>query len=253
MATTLTDLLHHPELWRAGRLESPAATVATGFPVLDAVLAGRGWPRAGLVELASDAIGIGELRLLAPALATLAAEPRWITWINPPHIPYAPALASLGIDVRKVLLVHPAKHIDAVWATERALKSGTASALLAWFDESKLKPTEVRKLKLAAREGNALAVLFRPATAVRQASMAELRIRLETAATDQLIVDVCKRRGGWPTTLTVPLPAVPRIGRNVVVEHLKLWRARPARIPRTNTPRLPIMPAQSAPQNLTLH
>ena len=64
---------------------------------LDGQLPGGGWPDSGLVELLPNESGIGELRLLMPALAKLSREARWIAWIAPPYLPYAPALASAGI------------------------------------------------------------------------------------------------------------------------------------------------------------
>src|SRR5512139_3530390 len=99
-------LLHHPEIWRAkwhaqgrsARPEPDTTSLSTGHEALDRLLADRGWPRDGLVELLGNQPGIGELRLLIPALAALSRhESRWILWINPPHIPYAPALESLGV------------------------------------------------------------------------------------------------------------------------------------------------------------
>ena len=78
---TSETLLAHPDLWRAGRIEPSARAIGTGYPTLDGLLADRGWPKAGLVELLSPRIGIGELRLLGPALAALSVqEQRWITW-----------------------------------------------------------------------------------------------------------------------------------------------------------------------------
>src|SRR3954452_7959187 len=103
-------LLAHPDLWRAERIEPHRnglpnglpIGIATGYPTLDTLLIDRGWPRAGLIELLSARHGIGELRLLGPALAALSTqEQRWITWIDPPHIPYAPALTEIGIDISK--------------------------------------------------------------------------------------------------------------------------------------------------------
>ncbi|NJN53246.1 MAG: hypothetical protein HC809_17285 [Gammaproteobacteria bacterium] len=46
--SAVTDLLRHPDVWRAGRrLESQLPTIATGYPALDRVLAGQGWPARG--------------------------------------------------------------------------------------------------------------------------------------------------------------------------------------------------------------
>jgi len=229
-ASTLVEtLLHHPEIWRAhrsaSRPEADITPLSTGHEALDRLLADRGWPRHGLVELLGSQPGIGELRLLMPALAALSQqESRWILWVNPPHIPYAPALESLGVDVRKVLLVHPRQHQDALWALEQAQRSGTCSAALAWLDESRLRNPEIRRLKLAARAGTTLTLLFRSDDAARHASMAELRLRLRSTGPQSLGVEVVKRRGGWPANVDVTLPAPTPVTRVELEGQLALWR-----------------------------
>ena len=190
------------DLWRARELSQRRAIgsngIASGFPTLDAALFDHGWPRAGLTEILCDAHGIGELSLLAPALASLSTtDSRIIAWIAPPFVPYAPALAAAGINLDKVLLVHPADHGKALWALEQALRTGVCSAVLGWLSESLLKFTEVRRLQLAARQGGTWSSLFRPATAAEVASAAELRLRLRPRK-GGLRLDIVKRRGGWP-------------------------------------------------------
>jgi cell division inhibitor SulA len=227
---SLTEtLLAHPDLWRADRIEPRLQGIVTGHPALDALLIDRGWPKTGLVELLSGQIGIGELRLLAPALAALSRdERRWIAWIDPPHIPYAPALAEIGVDLGKLLWVRPKSPEDALWATEHAAKSGHCSTVLAWLDESKLTPKDIRRLKLATRRGEALTVLFRPDDAAQHQSMAELRILLKrTAVPDRLSVEIVKRRGGWPVAqLELPLAyRTTQISRFDLRERLTTWRS----------------------------
>ena len=263
---SVRHLLAHPQLWRAGSLDHDQVdqdTLDTGYPQLNAKLWGGGWPRAGLMELLCSEVGIGELRLLAPILARLSQEQeRWLVWINPPHVPYAPALTHLQVDIGKVLLVHPSKrsghdpgkrsgkynpgtrsgkhnpdkrsgqteankHRDALWALEQALKSGTASVAMAWLDERRLTEADIRRLKLAARQGNSLAILFRRDVAMRRSSMAELRIRLEAGADpDEVQLEIIKRRGGWPTE-----PFAIKLAHEVVAltlpaasAQLELWR-----------------------------
>ena len=101
VSDALAELLCHPALWRGGGASTPE-TVPTGFRTLDARLPGGGWPLSTLIELLVPAAGVGEIRLLLPALRTLAkadgGEPRWIAWLAPPHLPYAPALADAGLD-----------------------------------------------------------------------------------------------------------------------------------------------------------
>ncbi len=190
-------------LWRARDFArgSPAALAAngigTGFPALDALLADRGWPRAGLTELLCPAWGIGELRLLAPALATVSTtEARWIAWVDPPFVPYAPALAAAGLDLATVLLVRAEERAEAFWALEQAMRSGACGAVLGW--PGKMTLAETRRLLLAARKGGAWGCVFRSPAAQREASAADLRLRLTPSADERLRVDLLKRRGGWP-------------------------------------------------------
>lgn len=195
MNAALQAILQHPAIWRGDRHAQVAAedVVPSGFAPLDAVLPGGGWPRGALTELLPVREGIGELRLVMPALARLSAESGWLAWIAPPHIPYAPALAAAGVDTARLLLVHPRNVADAWWAAEQALRSGACGAVLAWlggFDERRM-----RRLQLAAEAGKGCGVLFRPARAGQERSAAALRLRLEPAA-QGLSVRVLKRRGG---------------------------------------------------------
>ena len=193
-----------PNLWRASELPGLRSAgiksdgIGTGFAALDDALFDRGWPRAGLTELLLDDPGIGELTLLGSALASLStAEERLIAWLAPPFVPFAPALAAAGIDVSRILLIHPDNHADALWTFEQVLKTGACSALLGWLVEPELKFAEIRRLQFAARQGSTWASLFRPAAAAGNASPAELRLHL-MPRDGGLRLDVVKRRGGWP-------------------------------------------------------
>ena len=93
----LEQLLQRKDLWRGNRWPAPPEQrLSTGFAALDAELPEGGWPTGALIEIMPAAAGIGELSLLLPCLARLSAGRRWLAWIDPPYIPYAPALASAG-------------------------------------------------------------------------------------------------------------------------------------------------------------
>ena len=229
LESSAKGLLAHPALWRAGQLHrqrpGEADTIATGFEVLDRHLPGGGWPRAGLCELMLPTAGLGELRLLLPALKALSRQARWIAWVNPPFIPYAPALAAAGIDIGRILLIHPKTHRDALWALERATRSGTCSAALAWLDERQLRTQDTRRLQMAARQGGTLSLLLRPEAARTAGSMAELRLAITPGKADgqRLDVEIRKRRGGWPVSgLSLSLVRGPRPAE--IREQLSLWR-----------------------------
>jgi cell division inhibitor SulA/protein ImuA len=178
-------------LWRGERQRMPRERLLpSGWRVLDDVLGG-GWPRAAVTEILSD--GHQGLSLLLPALARLSAEPRWLAWIMPPYVPYAPALAARGIRVDRVLLVQQVAAEQALWAVEQALKSGGCGIVLAWPD--RLQPAQLRRLQLAAERGDCPALLFRPVRVARQASPAALRLRARPAPLG-LEFEVLKRRGG---------------------------------------------------------
>ena len=251
------NLLSHPQLWRAGQLNRQHThALASGYASLDAQLPGGGWPRAGLAEVLHEQPGLGELRLLAPALADLSQdENRWIAWINPPAIPYAPALGRFGIRSDRMLMIHPKTHEDALWAAEQSARSGTCSAVLIWLDDSKLRHSQTRRLQLAARQGNALACLFRHSNAAGHASGAELRLRLHgsqaparstghtdahsTGSYSNMQVDVLKRRGGWAVdNIAVELVGDDPIRRlQDIQQQLSLWQQtkqqhRPKMVPR---------------------
>lgn len=190
----LADVLQRPDVWRAGRVPA-ACALATGFPPLDALLPGNGWPIGALTEICCARTGIGELRLLLPALAQLSRSDRWIAFIAPPYIPYPPALAAAGVDLSRLLVIYPKTPTDHRWAAETSLRAGACAAVLAW--NSVTDGAHIRRLQLAAEAGRSWGVLFQRHT-VSNLPVA-LRLRLEPADRGAALnVHVVKRRGGWP-------------------------------------------------------
>jgi hypothetical protein len=118
----LVSVLAHPAIWRGGDCAPEPSAMPSGFPELDAVLPGRGWPQAALTEVLLAREGIGEIRLTLPALARLQAGRRDVVWIAPPHLPYAPALAAAGLDLARLLIVRCHGVAEELWAYEQALR-----------------------------------------------------------------------------------------------------------------------------------
>ena len=201
----LETLLQRRDIWRGGQISPPTPRrLPTGFAALDAVLPGGGWPQDALTEILPARTGIGELRLVLPALAQLSCRDQWIAWIAPPHFPYLPALAAAGIEPSRMLLVHSRTEADALWAMTQALRSGSCSAVLAWPRQANNRT--LRRLQLAAETGETWGFLFRPPQAAGSSSPAALRLHLESSP-DGLVVDVIKCRGGViAPSLTLPTP-----------------------------------------------
>jgi len=171
----LARLLEHPAIWR-GHNAAQRPALSTGFAALDEHLPDQGWPRSGLIEILVSHFGSGELTVLLPALAALtrASCARWCVWVAPPLMPFAPALASRGVVLDRVVIVGGARPL---WAFEQTLRSGACDAVLAWARRS--MPRQTRRLQLAAERGGTLGVLFRPRRVAREASSAVLRLSLE--------------------------------------------------------------------------
>jgi cell division inhibitor SulA/protein ImuA len=204
MSGLAAALDQHPGIWRGAELARSARPgVASGFAALDAELPGGGWPCGALTEILPRHQGIGELRLLGPALARLAAQGKFIAWIAPPHLPYAPALAAAGIALARIVIVKTTRDSDSLWAAEQALASAACGGVLAWPRD--IRYTQLRRLQLAAEAGRCLAVLFRPTQAAHEPTPAVLRIALATAA-GGLALSILKRRG-TPLSRTIVLPA----------------------------------------------
>lgn len=199
MKENLNSIIQHPGVWQGEQGLTPTPGVPIGFTALDDVLP-DGWPTGAITEVLLDEQGIGELRLFMPALARLSHAGRWIAWIAPPHIPYAPTLAACGINLSRVLLVHPKAGNDGLWAVEQALRSGTCGAVLAWPASG--DQGHQRRLQLAAEAGRSMGILFRSERITNQVSPAALRLRL-AAVHQGLAVQVLKRRGGWASNPVV--------------------------------------------------
>lgn len=114
----------HPSLWLASQLaRGNTRTVPTGYPSLDKELPGGGWPISCLTELLQRQPGIGELRLLRPALVARSNRP--VALLAPPHAPQALALANWGVPPGQILWVETRHTGDALWAAEQILRAGT--------------------------------------------------------------------------------------------------------------------------------
>jgi cell division inhibitor SulA/protein ImuA len=222
MSISVEQLLQQnsARLWRARETGSSAtaavpAGLPTGYAALDRCLPGAGWPRQGLIEILSDQRGIGELRLLLPALAALCRDEGaadevypsphdrdsggWIAWVSPPYRPYAPSLAAWGIDVGRMLVVNGAGATE--WVMDQALRSESCSAVLGWANPR--DPHALRRLQLAAEASRSLAVLYRPLQAGLTPSPAVLRLALPGGGTEGLQVRIVKSRGGRPATVNL--------------------------------------------------
>jgi hypothetical protein len=216
LSSPLEKVLENPRVWRGRDQAGYRTGLESGYPELDRHLPGGGWPAGALTEILTAYHGIGELRLLMPALARLSveppeqdfAEPNWIAWIAPPFQPYPPALRQYGLDLSRMLIVRPANASEILWSAEQALSSGTCAAVLLW--PGSLDDQASRRLQLAAEKGHSWAIAFRSLAARRQPSAAALRLELHPEGPPQSSgqgarVHILKSRGGRPAVIRTRL------------------------------------------------
>ena len=181
----------HAHVWRAGQMGQARANVTpSGYTALDRELPNHGWPHGGLIELLLQQSGIGELRLLQPALHALSEQR--IALIQPPHIPHIATWRDWGLSPQRLLWIRTKRQADALWSAEQVLRNGSCGALLFW--QQTLRHESLRRLQLAAQASDTLCWLLRPLSASDTASPAPLRMALRPLA-DGIQLDVLKRRG----------------------------------------------------------
>lgn len=192
MKKDLNSLVNkHHLLWQGNIKQGNEAGISTGFLNLDQILPTQGWPNKALIEMMVPYWGIGELRLLLPAMLRLNQQRRQIVWIAPPYLPYAPALANAGLNLQYVLVVD-AQSGNISWAMERLLYTESCGMVLAW--PGHLTALETRRLQLAAEAGETIGVVLHTVDTRWRATCAALRLQIQSV-TNGVTVDIIKARG----------------------------------------------------------
>ncbi len=229
-------------LWRGRDQYNDHACIPTGYPQLDKALPSGGWGIGCLTELLLEQHGIGEISLLLPALQQVTSNNQWAAFVNPPYLPYAPALANAGINLERLLIINTNSDDDTLWAAEQLLRAGIFESVVGWVNRTTAQ--KQRRLQLAAELGKTWATLYRPANAQNQHSPAALRI-IVSASSHQMTLDIIKSRGGKQHTVHInpnqfdrsqgaEWPAMPAMSTNTVSTN---------KIPTNNTPTTPVIRA----------
>jgi protein ImuA len=145
--------------------------LALGVSEPDVRLQG-GLAPANLHEIAPEAMrDFGAAAGFALALAARAQQSlkRQTLWIQTDYAAleggnlYGPGCDLFGLPACDLLILKVSRPIDALWATEEALKSRALASVIAELpDDAPLADlTATRRLTLAAREGNSFAFLLR--------------------------------------------------------------------------------------------
>jgi hypothetical protein len=196
MRAAVAELVRsQPNLWLGSGYSEPR-TEPTGWPELDRILPGGGWPAGALTELYCPVEGIGEFSLLMPLIVRLTAAGKRVVLVAPPHVPYSQALSEHGVKLDKLVLLSPQSARDTLWAAEQALRCAAVGLVVAW--PQRAHDRELRRLQLAAETSGAALVAYRPAPEARSFSPAALRMTVRPAGAG-LHLEIIKSRGGHAT------------------------------------------------------
>lgn len=155
-----------------------------------------GWPVSGLVELQTEAMGIGELRLVLPALAALAEgehSHKLQVWLGAPS-----QLMPQGLGEafgQQLIVLNESRHEMKLWALEQLFGSGACSAIVFWVDD--LKPAQAKRLQIAAKESNTLGFMLSYCSA--QSVSLPISLRMQVSLSENgLMLNVFKRQHAFP-------------------------------------------------------
>jgi cell division inhibitor SulA len=212
MNTLLEQLKNKRLVWQANQQDIIATTDSTGYKELDHALHG-GFPQQGVIDIDSP-LGIGEIRLLLPALRARQQQTnRQLVFIAAPMQINGEMFAEAGLSLEHILIVQPETPEHALWSAEQCLKSGCCHSVLLWHQQ--LEIAQAKRLQLAAEQGDALHILFRHKSQL--AISLPVNLAMQLSPHDQgLSVRITKRKGGWPDNpfhldMTTAWPALTRI------------------------------------------
>jgi hypothetical protein len=166
--------------WAAGQPAAETSRFSSGAAALDRLLPGGGLRHGMLVEwLGEQPGGAATVSLLAAREACRAGGV--LVVVDRRQMFYPPAAAAWGVDLRRLIVVHPRDRRDELWVMVQSLRSPVVAAVWAMVD--RLDGRAFRRLQLAAQAGRTLGMLLRPADVRGQPSWADVQLAVEGRGT----------------------------------------------------------------------
>jgi hypothetical protein len=167
------------QIYRVDQLEKNGTDgCVTGLPELDRLLPYQRLARAGVHEvltgpgeepglffalLLAGAGGVASYELRVTRKHSLATRNSQLATSlvisDPRRLIYPPALAAMGFDLSRLLMLRPRSAAEELWAVTEALRCKGVGAVIAAM--GKLTKIEARRLQLAAEQGGGMGVLLR--------------------------------------------------------------------------------------------
>ena len=196
---TVAELRAAIRQWQGKSVRSADGVVSTGCLALDELFPAQGIRRGSLIEwLGMNEIGGAVTLSLVASRAVLPPE-HPLVLIDRPRELFPLALQGLGLDLGRLVLIHPKTERDALWACEEALRCSGVG--LVWMRIERLSGTGFRRLQLAAESGGTIGFFVRPEQARHQPSWAEARFVVRPVASQgasyRFEIEMANSQG-WP-------------------------------------------------------
>lgn len=173
--------------------------VSTGSPGVDELFPAQGIRRGSLVEWLRTEEAGGAVTLSLVVGRTVTPRERPIVLIDRRRELFPPALQAIGIDLARLVWIHPRTESDSLWVCEESLRCPGVG--LVWMTVDRLSGTAFRRLQLAAEEGRTVGFFVRPGIAARQPSWADVRLKVRPIASRETSFRYQIERAnspGWP-------------------------------------------------------
>ncbi|MDX1970759.1 MAG: hypothetical protein SFV23_26570 [Planctomycetaceae bacterium] len=172
-------------------------TAFAGLPALAALLPHAVSPRGLLVEWLSEGSGSGVVSLAARSVLQQLEQTAWA--VIDPDGDFFPAMCGWSPSMSRPLVLRPGSAQDLFWTVEQCLRCPGLG--LTWCRVERAPPLVLRRWKLAAETGGGTGFLFRPASARKQPTWADLRWLVTTqpgtAAGRRWRIETLYCRGGF--------------------------------------------------------
>jgi hypothetical protein len=197
----LLDTLRRQIAHLEGTRQRGAPTmVSSGYAAVDQLLPHHGFARGTLAEWLSAIDASGAAGLALTTAREACRNGGTLVILDPRREFYPPAAARVGIELARLIVVHPYSVADQLWAFDQVLRCGGVAAAMIHLD--RLDDHVFRRLQLAAEEGESLGLLLRPGSVQNAPSWADVRLLVEPlpivdpAAGRCLRISLLRGRGG---------------------------------------------------------
>ena len=206
--------------------------VSSGWPPLDRLLPKGGLRRGSLVEWLGAGVGSDVSALALGGVRQAARDGGAIVVVDRESEIYPPAIAAWGLELSRVIFVHPQNRKDEFWTWDQSLRCPGVAAV--WGRLERIDSHDFRRLQLSAENSGCLGVLIRPGKTRGLPNWADVRLWVQPQPASRgrrLRVELLRCRGaGGGGSVQLVLDSWNGQLRKVEKRHETLSRALAARL-----------------------